>query len=150
MKLYYGTDDYNYKVLWKSENLQEDEEKVLLREMQMNDTCKRYSPIVCFFHTSERNGVYRYLMRITHASGEGRSKYFGQAYVDPIRCSEDYLDNDFLTNSFETIIEIQNKKNKNDFNEDVIRNLLLEFRINRHWSCTVLTCNKSLELVCTH
>lgn len=40
MKLYYGTDDYNYKVLWKSENLQEDEEKVLLREMQMNDTCK--------------------------------------------------------------------------------------------------------------
>lgn len=123
MKLYYGTDDYNYKVLWKSENLQEDEEKVLLREMQMNDTCKRYSPIVCFFHTSERNGVYRYLMRITHASGEGRSKYFGQAYVDPIRCSEDYLDNDFLTNSFETIIEIQNKKNKNDFNEDVIRSV---------------------------
>ena len=32
----------------------------------------------------------------------------------------------------------------------VTDNLLLKLRINRHWSCTVLTGNKSLELVCAH
>ena len=122
MKLYYGTDDHNYQVLWKSNDLCESERSVLQAEMEKYDSCKKHSPILSFFCKS-KNGTFRYFMRVDHESGEGRSKYYSQCYIDPIRQPEDYLENEFLNNIFEDIFTIRAKYKNNGFNEEITQSV---------------------------
>lgn len=118
MKLYYGTDGYDYKVLWRSKDLNRSIESVLLREMGMYDNCRQHFPKICFYEKIN-NKIYRYFACVSPERGEGRAKYNCQGYIDEVKDPADYLDNQFLHYLFEDAYKIQNNYHNHSFTEDV-------------------------------